>query len=90
MTLKATNQLINGDIVIDSISTLTMNLKNSNFTGKINKSNSAKSIDLNIDKDTKIKLTGNSYVTSFTNEDASNSNIDFNGYKLYVNGKAIN
>lgn len=90
VTLKATNQLINGDIVIDSISTLTMNLKNSNFTGKINKSNSAKSIDLNIDKDTKIKLTGNSYVTSFTNEDASNSNIDFNGYKLYVKGKAIN
>lgn len=90
VTLKATNQLINGDIVIDSISTLTMNLKNSNFTGKINKSNSAKSIDLNIDKDTKIKLTGNSYVTSFTNGDASNSNIDFNGYKLYVNGKAIN
>lgn len=90
VTLKATNQLINGDIVIDSISTLTMNLKNSNFTGKINKSNNAKSIDLNIDKDTKIKLTGNSYVTSFTNEDASNSNIDFNGYKLYVNGKAIN
>lgn len=90
VTLKATNQLINGDIVIDSISTLTMNLKNSNFTGKINKSNRAKSIDLNIDKDTKIKLTGNSYVTSFTNEDASNSNIDFNGYKLYVKGKAIN
>lgn len=90
VTLKATNQLINGDIVIDSISTLTMNLKNSNFTGKINKSNSAKSIDLNIDKDTKIKLTGNSYVTSFTNEDVSNSNIDFNGYKLYVKGKAIN
>ena len=90
VTLKATNQLINGDIVIDSISTLTMNLKNSNFTGKINKSNSAKSIDLNIDKDTKIKLNGNSYVTSFTNEDASNSNIDFNGYKLYVKGKAIN
>lgn len=24
------------------------------------------------------------------NEDASNSNIDFNGYKLYVNGKDIN
>ena len=90
VTLKATNQLINGDIVIDSISTLTMNLKNSSFTGKINKANSAKSIDLNIDKDTKIKLTGNSYVTSFTNEDASNSNIDFNGYKLYVKGKAIN
>ena len=28
-----------------------------------------------------------SYVTSFTNEDTANSNIDFNIYKLYVNGK---
>lgn len=31
-----------------------------------------------------------SYVTSFTNEDTANSNIDFNIYKLYVNGNAIN
>lgn len=31
-----------------------------------------------------------SYVTIFTNEDATNSNIDFNVYKLYVNGNAIN
>ena len=38
----------------------------------------------------KIKLTGNSYVTSLDNADSSNSNIDFNGYKLYVNGKSIN
>lgn len=31
-----------------------------------------------------------SYVTIFTNEDTTNSNIDFNIYKLYVNGNAIN
>ena len=31
-----------------------------------------------------------SYVTNFTNEDTANSNIDFNIYKLYVNGNAIN
>jgi len=37
-----------------------------------------------------IKLTGNSYVTSLSDDDSSYSNIDFNGYKLYVNGKAIN
>ena len=37
----------------------------------------------------KIKLTGDCYVTSFENADNTNSNIDFNGYKLYVNRKAI-
>ena len=31
-------------------------------------------------------LTGDSYVTSLTNEDSSNSNINLNGYKLYVGG----
>lgn len=41
-------------------------------------------------KKDKIKLTKDSYVTSLTNKDTTNSNIDFNGYKLYVNGKAIN
>lgn len=28
-------------------------------------------------------------VTSLDDEDTTYSNIDFNGYKLYVNGKAI-
>ena len=43
-----------------------------------------------IDKTSKIKLTGDSYVTKLTNSNSSNSNIDFNGYKLYVNGETIN
>ena len=43
-----------------------------------------------IDKTSKIKLTGDSYITSLDNEDDTNSNVDFNGYKLYVNGVAIN
>ena len=37
----------------------------------------------------KIKLTGDSYVTSLEDEDDSYSNIDFNGYTLYVNGNPI-
>ena len=41
-------------------------------------------------KSSKITLTGDSYVTSFTDADSSYSNINFNGYKLYVNGTAIN
>ena len=42
------------------------------------------------DKESHITLTGDSYITSLENEDTTNSNIDFNGYKLYVNGEAIN
>lgn len=38
----------------------------------------------------KIKLTEDSYITSLEDDDTTFSNIDFNGYKLYVNGVAIN
>lgn len=86
-----TNHEADGDIVIDSISTLTMNLKEKSlFNGKINSENSAKSIKLVLDKKSKIKLTGDSYISSLEDEDRSYDNIDFNGYKLYVNGTAIN
>ena len=43
-----------------------------------------------MDRSSKIKLTADSYVSSFSNEDSSNSNIDFNGHKLYVGGFPIN
>lgn len=91
VTLNMTNQEADGDMVIDSISTLTMNLKEKSlFNGKINSENSAKSIKLVLDKKSKIKLTGDSYISSLEDEDRSYDNIDFNGYKLYVNGTAIN
>ncbi len=91
VTLNMTNQKALGNIVIDKISTLVLNMKESSyFEGTINVDNSAKSIKLNLDSTSKIKLTGDSYVTEFTNSDSTNSNIDFNGYKLYVNGTAIN
>lgn len=38
----------------------------------------------------KIKLTGDFYITSLEDDDTTYNNIDFNGYKLYVNGVAIN
>lgn len=91
VTLNMTNQNAEGNIVIDSISTLSMILnENSYYEGTINNENTAKSIELSLDKTSKIKLTGNSYITTLNNEDTTNSNIDFNGYRLYVNGKAVN
>ena len=60
-----------------------------NVESTINSNNKAKSIKLVLDKTSRIKLTGDSYVSSLDDSDTSYSNIDFNGYKLYVNGKAI-
>lgn len=91
VTLNMTNQKATGNIVVDSVSTLVMNMKsNSYYEGAINTDNSAKSITLTLDSTSTIKLTADTYVTSLENADTTNSNIDFNGYKLYVNGTAIN
>ena len=90
VTLNLTNQSATGNIVVDSISSLTMSLKNgSTFKGAINSAN-AGAVSLSLDKSSKLTLTGDTYVKSLTNADSTNSNINFNGYKLYVNGTAIN
>ncbi len=89
--LLMTKQEVSGNIVVDSISTLDMTMEdNSYYEGTINNDNSAKSLKITLDKTSKIKLTGDSYITKLDNADSTNSNIDFNGYKLYVNGKTIN
>jgi hypothetical protein len=89
--LNAKKQTLKGNIELDKLSTLTMNLtSSSSYKGTINKDNTAKEITLKLDKTSKITLTGDSYVTTLEDKDSSYSNINFNGFKLYVNGKAIN
>ncbi len=90
VTLNAENQTLTGNITADKISTVAINLTASTYEGAINSDNSAKEITLKLDKTSKIKLTGDTYVTSLEDEDESYSNIDFGSYKLYVNGTAIN
>lgn len=91
VTLVMNNQSAIGNISVDSISTLEMEMNESSYyEGTINGDNTARNIKLVLDKTSKIKLTGDSYVTSLNDSDSSYSNIDFNGYKLYVNGVAIN
>ena len=86
VTLNMTNQKASGNIVVDSISTLKMILSNgSSFTGAINSENAGE-VSLKLDKTSKLTLTGNTYVKSLENADLTNSNINLNGYKLYVNG----
>ena len=56
----------------------------------INSEKTAKSDTLKLNSSSKLKLTGDCYVTSLDDEDESYSNIDFNGFTLYVNGSAVN
>jgi len=89
--LIAKNQNLKGNIEVDDISEATISLtKDSTFKGTINGDNAAKSVTLKISANSKITLTGDSYVSSLKNADPDNNNIDFNGYKLYVDGKAVN
>jgi hypothetical protein len=89
VTLNMTNQKVTGNIVVDSISKLTMNLASgSSFSGAINSENAGE-VTLVLDSSSSITLTGDTYVKSLTNADTTNSNIHTNGYKLYVNGTLV-
>jgi len=83
VTLNASDQAINGDVLVDSVSELNMYLKDSStLTGAVNPANEG-AVYVEIESGSKWVLTGDSYVTSLTcDADA----IDLNGHKLYVDG----
>ncbi|MBQ6414526.1 hypothetical protein IJI28_02810 [Candidatus Saccharibacteria bacterium] len=86
VTLNLTNQKATGNIVVDSISSLTINLANgSALESTINADNTGE-VNLTLDATSTLTLTGDTYLASLTNADPTNSNINLNGYKLYVNG----
>ena len=86
VTMNLTNQKSSGNIVVDSISSLILNLKNnSSFTGAINTDNQGE-VDLTLDQSSTLTLTGDTHITSLNNADSTNSNINLKGYKLYING----
>lgn len=82
----ASNQTLNGDIAVDTVSTLNMTLTDlSDFTGTINIIDNAQNgtaVDNNavvtIDSDSTWTLTGNCTVTSLEN----NGTINFNGHTI--------
>lgn len=86
VTLNATAQEIIGDIVIDSISSLDMNLTGSYYKGTIANGGTT---NLTLDAESIVVLTGDSYINSLSNATSDNSNIYANGYKLYLNGAEV-
>ena len=84
--LGATDQLIEGSITVDDISSLELNLDKSEFTGEINSSGQMGTVSVSLGDDSKWVLTGDSYISEF---DGDTDNIVTNGFHVYVDGKEL-
>lgn len=88
VNLRASSQAINGNMIVDSISTLNLYLNdNSTFTGAINPDGQSGNVYVELKNGSTWTLTADSYVTSLT---CDVNSINLNGHTLYVNGVAYN
>lgn len=86
VTLNASKQTINGDILVDDVSNLNLYLaEGSTFTGAINSDGQAGEVYVDLSGASTWTLSADSYITSLTCDADS---INLNGHTLYVNGKA--
>ena len=86
VNMNASGQVINGDMLVDDISTLNLYLKDkSSFTGAINTDGQSGEVYVEIEDGSTWTLTADSYISGLTVSEGSA--IDLNGHKLYVDGK---
>jgi hypothetical protein len=86
LKFTAEEENLAGNVTCDGISTIALNLKkNTSLKGTINSAKTAKSIRLALDKTSKWEVTGDSYLTSFEDEDSTLANIKDNGHTIYYN-----
>ena len=85
VNLTASNQTIEGDIIVDDVSALNLYLTDgSSWTGTINESGQTGDVYVEILGGSTWTLTADAYVSSLTCDADS---IVLNGHKLYVDGK---
>lgn len=86
VNMYAKKQTINGNMLVDSVSTLNLYLDNaSSFQGAINPDGQEGEVYVELKNGSVWKLSADSYISSLTCEADS---IDLNGHTLYVNGEA--
>ena len=85
VTLQAQDQVIEGDLLVDEVSSLNLYLRgDSALEGAVNPDGDAGEVYVELDDSVVWTLTGDSYITALTcDADA----IDLNGYTLCVNGE---
>ena len=85
VTMNASSQNIEGDMIVDEVSSLNLYLKDSSsFSGAINSDGESGDVYVEIEDGSTWTLTGDSYISSLT---CSAGSINLNGHKLYVNGE---
>ncbi len=82
-TMTVSDQTLSGDITVDTISSLDLTLKSCDYTGAIL---SEGETTLTLGENSTWTLTADSYLTEFNGDF---SQINFNGFTLYVNGTAV-
>ena len=85
-TLNAEHQTLTGSITVDSISMLSINMTESDFTGSINTEQEGGTVHVTMDEGSSWTLTADTYISGF---DGNAGNVTGNGYTLYVNGVAL-
>lgn len=84
--MSLTDQTVEGDIVVDEISTLDLDMSGSVLTGAINADNSGGNISVSLDENSTWNLTSDCYISFF---DGDISNINAGEFHLYVNGEMV-
>ena len=84
LTFNAKDETLDGNVIVDSISSLNMTLSSTSYVGAINPSDDFGQTDLIIESGSDWTLDGDSHISSLEN----NGEINYNGHTLYVNGVA--
>ncbi|MBN2026105.1 MAG: hypothetical protein JW854_05035 [Actinobacteria bacterium] len=83
-TLTGVGQVLDGDILCDGISTVSLLLtEGSVFTGAVNEENAGGEVTVSLDASSQWNVTGTSYVTVIENASSDCSNINSNGNTIY-------
>ena len=89
LTFTATDEDLEGNIEVDELSQIRINLNNTSYKGQINKDNKSSNVNIIFDYNSNWELTGNSYVNtiSVTKKDLNNVRkyIKSHGYNVYYN-----
>ncbi len=85
-TLRAEDQALTGRITVDSLSSLTIHMTASSFTGCVNPQDEGGTVRLSLDEGSAWTLTGDSFLSSL---DGDLTRIDANGYRLFVGGVRV-
>lgn len=100
VTLTGKNQILDGDIKCDKISSVALKLtKGTKYTGAVDNANTG-NVTVSLDSSSKWVVTADSYVTAITDSMEKLSNIESNGFTVYydssnssnswLNGQTIN